>query len=254
MELTPCTDGTFCCGHNNLTCCGTPWAISVPAQLTIASWNNGSNSTSNSTAVAGSGSGPGLFAFVGLAVGIGVVILVSLGIIFYLKRQTRNLKRENKALSAAATAAAATAASKPSSFEGKGHLSFVPGRPDSFLPGRPESFMNMGSQAPTHTSSPPSAIAPSVGTGSHVPSMQEFAAFKALYGTILAQQNAAEGQTRASGLYPEIGNPNAGRPSELDATNTTGAEHLRHVGMGSVLPPLEGPRDPREDPGTRPHQ
>lgn len=30
-EMTSCTDGTYCCGHNNLTCCGTQWAVKVPS-------------------------------------------------------------------------------------------------------------------------------------------------------------------------------------------------------------------------------
>jgi len=246
VELTPCTDGTFCCGHNNLTCCGTPWAVSVPAQLTIASWANGTNATTNGTAIVQTSTGPGIYAVAGLAIGIGVIILVSLGIIFYLKRQTRQLKRDNKALSAAA----AIITSKPPSFEAGGFLAPVSERPESLMPGRPESFSNFGTRLPGQTSSSPSAVAPSLGTGSHVPSMQEFAAFKALYGTILAQQHAAETQNRASMLGPEAGNPNANRPSELEATGTTGTEHLRHVGTGPIQASIEGAGEPRQDPAA----
>jgi hypothetical protein len=201
VELTPCTDGTFCCGHNNLTCCGTPWAILVPTQaLTLPA-----NITTTATAIVTetSSPGPGTAAVAGLGIGLGVVMLIAAGVIYYLKRQNKTLKQKNGDI------VSASADATP---------------PGGMSPDHPYRVSYMPS------SGAPTMVAPS----SHVPSMQEFAAFKAMYGNVIAYQNAQE----------MAGNPH--RFSELDSTTIAAARHLSQV--GSPPPPFDLIR---EDPSER---
>src|SRR5262245_14192371 len=99
VELTPCTDGTFCCGHNNLTCCGTEWAINVPTQAVVT------DATETTVVTQVTNGGPGIAAVAGLGIGLGVVMLVAAGIIYYLTRQRKQLKKQNQELKEASTAA-----------------------------------------------------------------------------------------------------------------------------------------------------
>ncbi len=175
VELTPCTDGTFCCGKNNLTCCGSQYAVSVTTQASVVV-------VQTATTTATPSGVPGIAAVAGLGAGLGVVILVSIGIIVCLRRRNTALALKN--------------ASLPSS---TGQLD--PNLPSPTL--RPMSFMP--------SSAAPTLIAPS----SHVPSMQDFAAFKAFMG----YQSATE----------VAGNPQ--RYSELDATNAATARHLSRLSV-----------------------
>ena len=145
--------------------------------------------TATTTAVA---SGvPGVAAVAGLGVGLGVVMLVATGIIICLRRKNTALRQKNDALIDSITH------QDPS----------LPHIPDT----RPQSYM------------PGSGTATVVAPSSHVPSMQEFTAFKTMYGNMLAYQNAME----------VSGNPQ--RYSELDATTAAAARHLSRL---SVQQPL----------------
>jgi hypothetical protein len=206
VELTPCTDGTFCCGHNNLTCCGTQWAIRVPTQPTVVGANT--TTTATVTATPDASAGPGIAAVAGLGIGLGVVMLVAAGVIYYLKRQNSALKKKNEGLAADAQQAANAGGGGGGGGAGGPMGTFVqqegnPFRPLSYLP----------------SSGAPTMVAPS----SHVPSMQEFAAFKALYGTVLAHQNAQEMAAADPHRY-----------SELDAgTAAAVRQQLSMAGVGS---------------------
>ncbi|KAK0638471.1 hypothetical protein B0T16DRAFT_449470 [Cercophora newfieldiana] len=83
-EMTSCTDGTYCCGRNNLTCCGTPWAIEPPtvvssAVLTTITAAAASSSTNTKT-------------LAGLGAALGAVVLLAAGFILYLLQRVKNLK------------------------------------------------------------------------------------------------------------------------------------------------------------------
>ncbi|KAK0614597.1 hypothetical protein B0T14DRAFT_606849 [Immersiella caudata] len=83
-EMTSCTDGTYCCGRNNLTCCGTPWAIEPPtvvsSALTTTVTASASSSPSNTRTLAG------------LGAALGAVLFLALGATFYLLRRIQKLK------------------------------------------------------------------------------------------------------------------------------------------------------------------
>jgi hypothetical protein len=185
MEMTPCTDGSYCCGHNNLTCCGTQWAVRVTQQAVVAM----SNATVTAVVTQTPGAMPGTAAIAGLGGALGLVVLAAVGVIIWLKRQNANLKKKNESL-------AATAAPN-----------LEPFRPMSYMP----------------SSSAPTMVAPS----SHVPSMQDFAAFKSMYENVIAYQSAQEMAHNPSRL------------SELDANTAAAARQFRL----STLPPFEQIRE-----------
>jgi hypothetical protein len=218
VEMTPCTDGTFCCGHNNLTCCGTEWAIRVPTQASI---NGGAANTTITATVTATPdpSGPGIGAVVGLAAALGVVLLLAIGVFFYFNRQNRALKSKNADLLAAVVAAEHHDGT--AFHDGLGGGPGGPGGPGGQQSYRPLSYMP-GSSAAT-------MVAPSGGTSSHVPSMQEFTAFKAMYGSVLAMQNAQE-------------MANHQRYSELDGATAAAAAQRQYGNMGSP-PPFEQIRE-----------
>ena len=85
-EMTSCTDGTYCCGHNNLTCCGTQWAVKVPL-LT-------GSTTTTITATATPQPASTVPIYAGLGGALGLVTLVSSGLIFFLTRYIRQLRSE----------------------------------------------------------------------------------------------------------------------------------------------------------------
>jgi len=224
VEMTPCTDGTFCCGHNNLTCCGTKYAVTVP---TLSLVTSGSNTTAVTTATVTATPNPGIAAVAGLGIGLGVALLIASGFIIYLARKNKILKKDNRALAVAVHQSLDAASS------GEGgdyrHISFLP---------------------PSSTGTPSNGPATASVRGSRVPSMQEFAAFKAMYET-LQYQNAAGN-----------GNTNSNRMSELDATQISAAaaaqQHFRN--STAAAPPAfeqirEEPHDylgtPGGIPGTR---
>ncbi|KAK3324998.1 hypothetical protein B0H66DRAFT_636505 [Apodospora peruviana] len=86
-EMTSCTDGTYCCGHNNLTCCGTQWAVKVPL-LTSTTITTTTITPTPTPAPANQN----IAAIAGLGGALGLVTLVSAGVVFYLVRQIRLLK------------------------------------------------------------------------------------------------------------------------------------------------------------------
>ncbi|KAI0815393.1 hypothetical protein GGR55DRAFT_675007 [Xylaria sp. FL0064] len=75
IELTACLDGTgtYCCGHNNLTCCGSDYAIVIPTQASIVE--------TDSAALAK----PGAFksATIALAIILGLVLLAAALALFW---------------------------------------------------------------------------------------------------------------------------------------------------------------------------
>ncbi|CAM1504265.1 Fc.00g018560.m01.CDS01 [Cosmosporella sp. VM-42] len=80
-ELTPCTDGTYCCGHNNLTCCGTSYAVKVPIQASVIASEKAKNDTSalKNTAI-------------GLGAALGVVSILFTAAILWLMRKNKSLR------------------------------------------------------------------------------------------------------------------------------------------------------------------
>ncbi|KAI1340432.1 hypothetical protein F5Y15DRAFT_58224 [Xylariaceae sp. FL0016] len=84
VEMTPCGDGSFCCGHQNLTCCGTENAINVPTQATVSMSDD--NGSSNNKAYKD--------ATIALAVCFGVVSLAAAAAIAWLFGKNRSLKQE----------------------------------------------------------------------------------------------------------------------------------------------------------------
>ncbi|KAH8884716.1 hypothetical protein GQ53DRAFT_829664 [Thozetella sp. PMI_491] len=185
VELTPCTDGTFCCGRNNLTCCGTKYAVSVTTQSSVVV-------VQTATVTATPAEGPPVAALAGVGAGLGAAILALCGALFCLRRKHEAIKRKNAFLEHSASQV------EPS-------LLSVSGRPLSFMP---------GSAAPTLTT-----------PSTHVPSMQDFAAFKAF---VTTYQAAAEGGS----------NPH--RYSELDATTAAAARHLSRLSVQQVPIGYEG--------------
>lgn len=86
--MTSCTDGSYCCGHNNLTCCGTQWAVKVPL-LT-----SGTISSTTVTATPPPVVQSNIAISAGLGGALGLAVLVSAGLTFYLLRNIRKLKGE----------------------------------------------------------------------------------------------------------------------------------------------------------------
>ncbi|KAK4226025.1 hypothetical protein QBC38DRAFT_445021 [Podospora fimiseda] len=87
-EMTSCTDGTYCCGRNNLTCCGTSWAVKPP-MLMLAAADSANQQKKNNDQ----------FVIVGLGAGLGGVVVVSAGLIGYLLRKIWILQSDVKRVS-----------------------------------------------------------------------------------------------------------------------------------------------------------
>ncbi|KAK1750177.1 hypothetical protein QBC47DRAFT_126107 [Echria macrotheca] len=79
-DMTSCTDGTYCCGRNNLTCCGTKWAIKPPSVMSTMA--NSTEATTTNTGVV-----------VGLGATIGAVVIIAGSLILLLWRRVRILQR-----------------------------------------------------------------------------------------------------------------------------------------------------------------
>lgn len=83
-EITPCGDGTYCCGRENLGCCDTERAFSLPTLADVVSENV--TETAVVTEAASSNSSY-KDATIGLAVVLGVVALAALlGALWLLKK------------------------------------------------------------------------------------------------------------------------------------------------------------------------
>ncbi|RYC62588.1 hypothetical protein CHU98_g3626 [Xylaria longipes] len=88
-EMTACSDGTgtYCCGRNQLGCCGTDHAIVIPTQASVVS-------TGGTTQTADSSSNSFKSATIGLAVVIGVLLVTTVGIIAWLLKRNKFIKKK----------------------------------------------------------------------------------------------------------------------------------------------------------------
>ncbi|KAI0505583.1 hypothetical protein F5B22DRAFT_627014 [Xylaria bambusicola] len=86
VVMTQCPDGTYCCGQNELGCCGTDRAIDIPTQGSVVS--SGTNDASRSSSSAFKK------ATIGLAVALGVVAIVAAGVIAWLFHQNKAMKKK----------------------------------------------------------------------------------------------------------------------------------------------------------------
>jgi hypothetical protein len=167
-----------------------------------------SNITTTAVVTEAASPGSGMAVLIGLGIALGVVLLVAAGIIYYLTRQMNNMKKAHEE-----EIGNISASSSSTVEENPYRVSYMPG------------------------SSVPTVVAPS----SHVPSMQEFAQFKAMYSNVLAFQAVQE--------MSQNGQPY----SELEGTTT--AASTRH--QTPSLPPPPPPADqppihyyPGQDPRT----
>uniref|UniRef100_A0A8H7KDV7 Mid2 domain-containing protein n=1 Tax=Bionectria ochroleuca TaxID=29856 RepID=A0A8H7KDV7_BIOOC len=108
VEITPCTDGKYCCGHNNLTCCGTSRAFELPTLVNVKGSSSAANVTQTAivteTAIAESATFKN--ATIGLAVVVGVIALAAAGAVFALHRKNLALHKQLDEARAAAPAPA----------------------------------------------------------------------------------------------------------------------------------------------------
>jgi hypothetical protein len=82
-EITSCTDGTYCCGSNNLECCGTNRAFSIEVQGSVVEDEpdkEASSTFKNAT--------------IGLAAALGAVALLAAGVLFWQFRRNKSLRRQ----------------------------------------------------------------------------------------------------------------------------------------------------------------
>jgi hypothetical protein len=93
VELTPCGDGTYCCGSSN-RCCDTDRAFAIPTQSSVVASNV--TETAYVTETAGSDGDVSTFrsATIGLAAVLGVVALAAIGAILWLRRKNSNLYKQ----------------------------------------------------------------------------------------------------------------------------------------------------------------
>ncbi|KAI1818096.1 hypothetical protein GGS20DRAFT_389503 [Poronia punctata] len=84
VKMTACSDGSgkYCCGENNLECCGTDRAIEIPTQMSVISDDDQDSSDSFKNAT------------IGLAVVLGALFLAAAGVMTWLLRQNKAIKRE----------------------------------------------------------------------------------------------------------------------------------------------------------------
>lgn len=88
VEITPCTDGMYCCGHNNLACCGTDEAFEIPMQSSVAA------SRVTETSLVTQFVTPSAYkdATIGLSAVLGASVLGATCAIVWLTRQNRSLR------------------------------------------------------------------------------------------------------------------------------------------------------------------
>ncbi|KAI0478249.1 hypothetical protein F4859DRAFT_479148 [Xylaria cf. heliscus] len=89
IEMTACSDGTgtYCCGRNELGCCGTDRAIVIPTQSSVVS-------SGDTTQTADSSSNAFKSATIGLAVVLGVLLVTTAGIIAWLLHKNKLIQKE----------------------------------------------------------------------------------------------------------------------------------------------------------------
>jgi hypothetical protein len=92
VEITPCTDGKYCCGHNNLSCCGTTRAFELPTLVNVTTGNVTQTSVVTETAIAESATFKNVT--IGLAAALGVVALIAAGAVFALHRKNLALHKQ----------------------------------------------------------------------------------------------------------------------------------------------------------------
>ena len=91
--MTPCDDGTFCCGSSD-TCCGSNEAFTPPSPSQTTPTPAPVPATPTTESVRVRDQAP-LAVYLGMGAGILAVLLVSLGVIIFLLRQVRVLRRRN---------------------------------------------------------------------------------------------------------------------------------------------------------------
>lgn len=88
VEITPCDDGTYCCGHNNQACCDTDEAFKIPTQSSVIA-------EATETAVVHSDDETTFKnATIGLAVVVGVVAIAAIAAIAWLFRKNKSLDQK----------------------------------------------------------------------------------------------------------------------------------------------------------------
>ncbi|GAW14076.1 hypothetical protein ANO14919_034680 [Xylariales sp. No.14919] len=92
IEMTACSDGTgtYCCGRNELGCCGTDRAIVIPTQASVVS-------SGGVTEIPDPSSGAFKSATIGLAVVLGVLLATAAGVIAWLLREKRLSEKTEEA-------------------------------------------------------------------------------------------------------------------------------------------------------------
>jgi hypothetical protein len=88
--MTACADGTgtYCCGRNQLGCCGTDRAIVIPTQASVVANNNTNTNTSSPNG------GAFKSATIALAVILAVVALAGAGAVVWLLRKNKAIKKQ----------------------------------------------------------------------------------------------------------------------------------------------------------------
>lgn len=94
VEITPCGDGTYCCGSNNLRCCDTDEAFTIPTQSSVITDNVTETVIVTHTASADDESSTFRNATIGLGAALGVVALVGLGSVLWLLRKNKHLYQQ----------------------------------------------------------------------------------------------------------------------------------------------------------------
>ncbi|KAH8165164.1 hypothetical protein CIB48_g3094 [Xylaria polymorpha] len=90
IDMTACSDGTgtYCCGRNELGCCGTDHAIVIPTQASVVS-------SGDTTAAADSSSSNSFkSATIGLAVVLGVLFVATAGTVSWLLYKNKLVKKK----------------------------------------------------------------------------------------------------------------------------------------------------------------
>ncbi|SPO01379.1 uncharacterized protein DNG_04055 [Cephalotrichum gorgonifer] len=95
IELTPCENGSFCCGPNNEACCGTDAAFTPRNLTSLTSPSAPTMTITNTPEPTATQNQTPLAVYLGMGAGILVVMLVSLGVIIFLLRQVKMLRKRN---------------------------------------------------------------------------------------------------------------------------------------------------------------
>lgn len=89
VEMTVCLDGTgtYCCGHSEYGCCGTDHAIVIPTQASVIS-SGGVTQTPDFSFNVFKGT------TIGLAAALGLTLATAAGVITWLLRQNKSIKKK----------------------------------------------------------------------------------------------------------------------------------------------------------------